>query len=404
MPQKKYDNSNYSISLFAYWHDPRWNQFVGATVKIWDLALNLAKLGHEVTLFLPKYHFNQRGIPFRLIEVPLLNFPLLRSLSFSINLIFILLFSFITHPISVVYVRRGISIIPLLFSIFKKALLIYEINDDPYSYPTKNKTIFSNIRNWLSLKTDEIYLRVCDIGSIINEGLKKKVCYNNPNVFSDKLIVIPSNSNLSLFKPLEKSRCQFNLELSSEKKYIGFIGSLLEHQGIDILIDSAPGILKKHASTFFLILGEGPMKEAWVKKVESKYLKKSFRFFGQIRYEELPQYIGAMDICVAPFLKSAGLRSPVKIFDYLASGRPVISSNIPGTTDIFVESGAVKLVPPEDPRVLARAISDLLEDMETAEDMGQKGRRFMENNFDRRFIAEKIIRELEKVISERTSQ
>ena len=48
----------YRFFIFAYWHDPRWKQYVGATVKIWDLANNLDNLGHEVYLFLPKYDFD----------------------------------------------------------------------------------------------------------------------------------------------------------------------------------------------------------------------------------------------------------------------------------------------------------------------------------------------------------
>ena len=66
--------------LFAYWHDPRWKKFVGATVKIWDLADNLTKNGHEVILFLPKYNFDSTSVMFRVVEVPVFNIPFLRPL------------------------------------------------------------------------------------------------------------------------------------------------------------------------------------------------------------------------------------------------------------------------------------------------------------------------------------
>ena len=65
-----------NILIFAYWHDKRWKGFVGATVKIWDLAHNMAQLGHDVVLFLPNYDYSKNNLPFRLVQVPLLDFPL----------------------------------------------------------------------------------------------------------------------------------------------------------------------------------------------------------------------------------------------------------------------------------------------------------------------------------------
>ncbi len=89
-------------------------------------------------------------------------------------------------------------------------------------------------------------------------------------------------------------------------------------------------------------------------------------------------------------MRTAGLRSPVKIFDYLACGRPVIASRIPGTTDIFEDSGVVQLIEPENKDALAAAIVDLLADPETADLMGLKGRRLVEAQYDRMLVARKL--------------
>ena len=124
--------SKLTFYIFAYWHDPRWKKFVGATIKIWDLADNLSKLGHEVVLFLPKYHFDTKNIPFRVVEIPLVNVPILRLFSFNFLLSFYLLASFSQKRPDVVYVRRMTSIIPLLYAKLRKAVLFYEVNDDPY--------------------------------------------------------------------------------------------------------------------------------------------------------------------------------------------------------------------------------------------------------------------------------
>ena len=119
-------------------------------------------------------------------------------------------------------------------------------------------------------------------------------------------------------------------------------------------------------------------------------LPKAFLFTGEIEYNETPVWINAMDICTAPYMRTAGFRSPVKIFDYLACARPVIASRIPGTTDIFEGSGAVRLVEPEDKDELAAAIKDILSNEETAREMGLKGRALVEGQYDRKLVAQKL--------------
>ena len=111
-----------------------------------------------------------------------------------------------------------------------------------------------------------------------------------------------------------------------------------------------------------------------MERAEQRGVRDYFIFPGQIPYKDMPGWIGTMDICIAPFLRSAGLRSPVKIFDYMACGRPVVASKIKGTTDLFVDTGAMELVEPENPEMLANAIIDLLSNEEKAKSMGQKGR------------------------------
>jgi glycosyltransferase involved in cell wall biosynthesis len=201
---------------------------------------------------------------------------------------------------------------------------------------------------------------------------------------------MPSGANTKLFRPFDKIDCRNLLNLNVEAKYVGFIGTLLSYQGIDILIDAAPKILKKEPRTIFFIIGEGPMKTIWKQRTEKIGLNEAFVFLGQIDYENVPRWIGAMDICVAPFLREAGLRSPVKIFDYMACGRPVVASKIPGTTDIFAGSGAIKLVKPQKSELLADAIIELIGSEKNAGSMGQKGRLLVVRKYDRRSLAQKI--------------
>jgi glycosyltransferase involved in cell wall biosynthesis len=102
---------------------------------------------------------------------------------------------------------------------------------------------------------------------------------------------------------------------------------------------------------------------------------------GRIPYQEVPTWIGAMTLCVAPFRGDRGETSPVKIFDYLACGKPVIASAIPSVSATFVQKAGVALVPPDDPAALAQAVLALLNDPDRQTSMAVNGRRFVEQGF-----------------------
>jgi len=379
------------ILIFAYWHDKGWKGFVGATVKIWDLAHNTARLGHNVFLFLPKYELPADSLPFRLIRIPLFDFPLLRSLSFSFLLALFLLCHCSNAKPDVVYIRRGISLIPAIFATLKKSILIYEVNDDPYAQEDlPSMSIFSRVDRWLSIKTDEIALCWCNAAFVITKQIGDKIIRQLPRISPTKIHVVPSGTNTNLYRPMDKHQCRSMLHLEPTRTYIGFMGSLLDHQGVEVLIDAAPHVINSFPDTCFVIIGEGPMKDRWRRRVHEQSIQRNFLFTGQIDYEKTPVWINAMDICTAPYIRAAGLRSPVKIFDYLACGRPVIASRIPGTTDIFEDSGAVRLVEPENKEAFAAAIVDLLSNTETASSMGLDGRRWVEAQYDRMLVAKRL--------------
>lgn len=386
------DNRSRKLSffLFAYWHDLRWKRFVGATVKIWDLAQNLSKLGHDVTLFLPKYNFDDGKSSIRIVEIPLLNLPLLRLPSFNLMLMVYLVLFYLKSRPDVVYVRRMGSFVPGVYARLVKAVFFYEVNDDPYrkNYHEGSFIAF-RVRALISVWQDQINLKLCHRAFVITHQVIKKILKTNPTLRADKLIEMPSGANCDLFRPISFKKCRSILNIDLEKKYVGFAGTLLKHQGIETLIDAAPAIIQNEPASAFLIIGEGPMKDLWMYKVKNRGLSNYFKFAGQADYEDMPTWIGAMDICVAPFHYDAGLRSPVKIYDYMACGKPVVASRIQGTTDVFDQSEAIKLVAPGDAGMLSNAIIDLLANQDEAERMGRKGHAFVLEKYDRRIIAKR---------------
>jgi glycosyltransferase involved in cell wall biosynthesis len=217
----------------------------------------------------------------------------------------------------------------------------------------------------------------------------------------DKLTVLPSGTNTDLFHPMDKRQSCLKLGFAESLIYVGFIGTFFRHQGVDALIDCAPLIIQQYSQVRFLILGDGPMGTAWRKKINDNALSAYFILPGQVPYEEVPEYCGVMDVCVAPFLKEAVERSPVKIFDYLACGKPVVAADVGETSSFFADSGGVVLVPPEDPAALARGLNGLLENEALRAEMGEKGRAFIAGKYSREKIAEIVETVARKLLQSR---
>ncbi len=379
------------LFLVAYWHDKRWKGFEGATVKILDLAYNLDRLGLKVTLFLPRGKYATEDVRFTLIEVPFVDIPFFRSISFSLFLLYLMARRCASGVPAAIYMRRMNSLLPAWFAKRKGCLFFLEVNDDPFrrNFQEGSKIVFQ-LRAFLDCKIDESNLKTCDRAFVITEQLSREILQRVPAISPEKLIIAPSGANLSLFRPVSRDRSRRSLQLDPQKKYVGFVGTLLKHQGIDILIQASHEILIHEPRCRFIIIGEGPLKEQWMKQVLQESLDDQYRFLGQIEYRRVPEWINSMDICVAPYAQNAGLRSPVKVFDYMACAKPVVASRIDGTTTQFEGTDTASLVEPGNPSELAAAIIRLLGDQTRAQEMGVNARRHVEALFDRKFNAKQV--------------
>jgi glycosyltransferase involved in cell wall biosynthesis len=282
------------------------------------------------------------------------------------------------------------SLVPGVYARLRRVPFLYEINDDPFAPPSPGASLASQWRWHLQRRRDLLNLRWCTKAFVISPGLATRLMIACPDLDPNKLAILPSGANTELFAPLPPSRCRRQLGLAPSGRYVGFVGTLLSHQGIDVLIDAAAEMDTPPEGCTFVIIGEGPMRGPWQEAAARRGLGERFLFPGEVPYADVPTWLSAMDLCVAPYRRSAGLRSPVKIFDYLACGKPVVASQIPGTTDVFEGVPAVLLVAPEDPSALAMAIAQILGDTHRSHAMSAMARPFVQNGYDRRALARTI--------------
>jgi glycosyltransferase involved in cell wall biosynthesis len=347
---------------------------------MFELADNLTGLGHHVTMVLPKLGFPQTQTRARVVAIPFLDLPFLRPLSFhflsSICLLFLCF-----KKVNFMYVRQMNSFLPLLIANLFGISSYFEIPNDPYiGYSLINK-----FKQWPVKLIDKLCMCLCDRVVVLSYWSKRRINAMGGIPLSN-ILVFPSGTDTELFHPMEKEHACQKLGLDSTCNYVGFIGSFLAYQGIDTLIDAAPLVLEKIPNTSFLLVGDGPMRAAWEKKAREEGLQDHFIFTGHVPYREVPNYIGAMDVCVAPHHQETNQASPVKLFDYMSSGRPIVASDIEVVREIVADSGCAILVPPNKAEEYAKAIITLLEDDALRRDMDDRGRKYSVDHYDRKKI------------------
>ncbi len=377
-------NRSLSFYILAYWYDPKFKNRVGGLIRIFDLANNLTRLGHSVILFSPKIGFPKRQTIARVIEIPIIDLPILRPLTFHLLSSLILFLKIYERP-NCIYVRQMNSFLQLLLAKLFKIPSIFEIPNDPYLAYTQQ----SRIRRFLERLIDKYSMMLANKIVVLSDWSKQRL-NRIGGISLSKLIVLPSCSDTELFTPLSKEECCTGLGFDPSLLYVGFAGSFFSYQGIDTLIDSAPKILKQFTNTRFLLIGDGPMMYSWQDKVSRKGLQEAFIFPGLVPYKQVPKYIGAMDICIAPHKRDTNQASPVKLFDYMACGKPIVASDIAVVREIINHNECAILVPPDNCRELAQAIISLLVDQTKREKMGMEARHFVTSRYDRRQTARTV--------------
>jgi len=136
-------------------------------------------------------------------------------------------------------------------------------------------------------------------------------------------------------------------QASIPRPRVGFFGVIDERMDLELL----GALAKLRPSYHFVLIGP-------VVKIDPVTLPRlpNLHFLGQKRYEDLPSYIAGWNVAIMPFARNAATRfiSPTKTLEYLAAGRPVVSTSIRDVVRPYGEQGLVRIA--DDPRDFAAAV------------------------------------------------
>jgi len=157
------------------------------------------------------------------------------------------------------------------------------------------------------------------------------------NIDPEKVISFIEGTDTDRFHPdYDTGKLTDKYDLPKNKKIFVYLGVLTKYQGIDILIESIPGIVKKYPAVHFLIIGYPDIKY-YQKMARTLKISQHITFTGKVRHEDTPKYICLGDIAVS--LKLSKTEANGKLFGYMAAGLPSIVFDTLTNREILGDTG-----------------------------------------------------------------
>lgn len=354
------------------------------TRHVFEICRQLAKSGNTVTLFVPDLGRDRKVEGVSMVYVPVI-FPQPAVTYFSFHIIlffFFLCYCFKSRP-DVVYTRH--QQLEWLVTWLKKVIgFVYVVEVNGLSEIELN---MNERPGWIISLTrclERILFILPDLVITPTQGIKEYLC-RNYGLAGSRVLVVSNGANPEISRPLDKGQCRGRLNLKKQGKYLIFVGGFKKWHGLPQIIKIMPELIRRIPEIELLVVGEGEEKPSIQEQIKNSGLAGKVTLFGKKTFEEIPYYVNAADICLAPYfderLGICGL-SPLKIFEYMACGKPVISTRVKGLDQLFDTFHVGKLVDSLDPSDWVEVIVDMLDDPQTMRTYGENGREAVLREFN----------------------
>lgn len=263
----------------------------------------------------------------------------------------------------------------VLYSIGSKADVIYSREEEVaiFSAVFSRKVVFemhsfSSGRRWLYR-----LLRVLGVNLVcITHALAERMM--DLGFSEDNILVAPDGVDLKRFEGLpSKTEARKRVHLPDDIPVVLYAGHLYTWKGADVLAEAAPQI-----NGVVVFVGG---TDAGVARFKMRYgTTSNIMFVGHRPHSEIPMWLRAADVLVLPNRGKQDISrlytSPLKMFEYMASGTPIVATDLPSIREILNESNVVFAEPGESDS-LAQAVHTVLND-ETSQERAMRARQDVE--------------------------
>ncbi|OGD68226.1 hypothetical protein A2996_02175 [Candidatus Campbellbacteria bacterium RIFCSPLOWO2_01_FULL_34_15] len=339
-------------------------------VQIMEMCSAFSNAGNDVTLVVPKRLNNTNETPFdfygikenfKIVKLPVLDLVRFGKIGFWIQSTnfakFATIYSLFKKS-DLIYSRDEL---PLWFLSFFKNNLVLEIHIAKNNFISKR--VFKKVKNIIAItqKLKDFYVKEYGVD-------EKKIFWSPDAVDLKNFLNLP-----------DKNILRKEFDIPSDKKVVTYIGKLKtmgKSKGVEDIIEVFPRILEKNKQAFFLLVGINKSEIEDIVKIFEKFNinQESYKLVTHIPKKKIPEYLKISNVLIMsyPNIEHYALyMSPMKLFEYMASGNPIVASGLPSIREILNEENSV-LVEPDDLDSLAHGINIVLSDDLFAKKIGNQ--------------------------------
>jgi len=351
----------------------------GTPLAVRELAGAFLKLGHRVDIL--TYHLGE--------EIAAPGLRIYRTKCFSRR---------------IRAVRPGFSLakVALDMALFPRALLLILKNDYDVVHCVEESAFFISWFRWMGRflffydMDSDIPQQLLDSGKVRGRVLLRFVRMLERRavsradgvvticpVFSDKVRAILPGQHVFQIEDVSVSD-EFQRAERMGNKTVLYTGNFEKYQGVDILIEAFIKIQPAWPDVQLLLVGG---EEEEVRALKERCVGKNIVFAGKRPLAEMPRFLAMADILVSP--RCCGENTPFKIYSYLASGTPLLATDIVSHSQIL-ENGREALLVDPTAEGLAGGLDRLLRDETFAMMLGANARRLFDARYSRKRYMEKV--------------
>ena len=246
---------------------------------------------------------------------------------------------------------------------------------------------FSPMASRAALVTERRLAALSDRIITLSEHLKAELVYRFHIAPAGKVVVVPLGLDLAPFCRVPRDgRFRASLGIGTDTCVVACVGRLVPVKNHVLLLETARLLRESgHTDFVFLVVGGGELQASLEREAAALELSQQVRFLGWRR--DLPAVYGGTDMAL---LTSHNEGTPVSLIEAMASGLPVVSTDVGGVRDVVQDGETGDLVTPNDARALASAIERLGADPERRRALGAAGRARAVERFTRERLLARI--------------
>lgn len=240
------------------------------------------------------------------------------------------------------------------------------------------------LKDGLPLRAKRWAMRQSDRVAAVSTSLKTELLALG--VDEERVRILPMGVDTRRFRS-DAASVPLRRQLSPQGPLLLFVGRLVEKKGARYAIQSMHHLRRTLPDAVLAIVGDGPERATLERLVEELDLRERVRFLGATPHSELPAIFASADLFVGPsVVENNGDTDSFGVVyaEAMASGCPVIATDVGGVSDVVLDGETGTLVPQRDSLAIADAAQDLLANDARRERMLANGQAWVRERFDLR--------------------